>query len=477
MTLDEAEPKHVRTSRERHANMDGRTRHGTRPPLNAPPGQWGVTELLSVEDKIRNANDERELVFLAANEIRRLVAARQLIVLRTKSQGRLRVECISSLATVNRDAPFVTWVENLAARIVAEHGQGSSLQFELPAFTGSTSQDTQSYPFRHVLWQPIVLPDGSAFAAILATRETPWSEQERRILEREARVVSAAWRAIYGAQRLAPRSQLRGPRRIALILGIGLIAIFPVPLVALAPVEIVAVSPQRINAPIDGVIQEILVEPNRSVKPGDVVLSFDQTTLRNRLDVSEQEMLVAKARLDQARQAAFNDDKSRHDIAIAQAEFEMKRAERNFASELLARSKVTADRAGVLVYADKDRWIGRPVKTGERIMQIVDPTAVAGRIELPIADAIVMEKGSRVRLFLDSNPLSAVPGRLASEGYMAEPNAVQQLVYTIHVDLDPEAGAQRIGARGTAQIQGHLVPLIFYLLRRPITAVRQSLGL
>ena len=71
MTLDEAEPKHVRTSRERHANMDGRIRHGTRPPLNDPPGQLGVTELLSVEDKIRNANDERELVFLAANEKRR----------------------------------------------------------------------------------------------------------------------------------------------------------------------------------------------------------------------------------------------------------------------------------------------------------------------------------------------------------------------------------------------------------------------
>ena len=80
-------------------------------------------------------------------------------------------------------------------------------------------------------------------------------------------------------------------------------------------------------------------------------------------------MLVAKARLERASQAAFADEKSRHEVAIALAEFELKRAERKYAANLLERSTVVAERGGILVYADKDRWIGRPVKTGERIMQ------------------------------------------------------------------------------------------------------------
>ncbi len=83
----------------------------------------------------------------------------------------------------------------------------------------------------------------------------------------------------------------------------------------LAPVEIVAAHPQRVTAPIDGVIKEILVNPNRPVKAGEVVLRFEQTTLRNRCQMAEQEMLVAKSRLDRLSQAAYGDEKARHELA------------------------------------------------------------------------------------------------------------------------------------------------------------------
>ena len=68
-------------------------------------------------------------------------------------------------------------------------------------------------------------------------------------------------------------------------------------------------------------------------------------------------------------------------------------------------------------------------------------------------------------------------GQLASEGYQAVVSSTQQLVYRLNADIDPAARGLRIGSRGTAQLQGARVPLLFYLLRRPISAARQYIGL
>ncbi len=110
-------------------------------------------------------------------------------------------------------------------------------------------------------------------------------------------------------------------------------------------------------------------------------------------------------------------------------------------------------------------------------MQIVDPGRVTARIELPVADAIVLARGATARLFLDANPLKAVDARVISEGYQAEPNATQQLVYHVYAEFKGGTDGIRIGARGTAQLIGSEVSLAFYLFRRPISAVRQQLGL
>jgi hypothetical protein len=117
------------------------------------------------------------------------------------------------------------------------------------------------------------------------------------------------------------------------------------------------------------------------------------------------------------------------------------------------------------------------VRTGERIMQIVRPREIAARVEVPVADAIVLHPDARIRMFLDADPLSSIPARAVSIGYQAEPNTTQQLVYRVDAEIDGDHPGLRIGARGTAQLQGQMVPLAFYLLRRPISALRQYFGL
>jgi len=449
----------------------------TEPQKAAHPAQLSAATILAVEDKLRLAKDENELIHTIANEMRRLIGARQAVVYQATAPEKFGICCISSLATVDRETPFVRWLEALVRQIISENGMTQAIAFELPAFADKEAAETQSYPFRHVIWQPMPCPSGDNFAALLLARDRPWTDQDQKIITRQAHVSVRYWLALRGAEHLYPRRSFASRHRLAITAAAILISLCPVPMSTLAPVEIVAAKPQRVTSPLDGVIKEILVEPNQPVNTGQLVLRFEQTTLRNRHKIAEHEALVAKARLDRLTQAAHVDDKARHELSEAKAQFDLKTAEHDYAADLLARSEIRAARDGILIYSDQERWIGRPVKTGERIMEIASPRETRARIELPVADAIVLDRSAKVRLFMDANPLSSVPARLTSESYQAEPNSTQQLVYRLSADFDRNDADLRIGARGTAQVQGGLVPLIFYLLRRPISSIRQYIGL
>lgn len=437
----------------------------------------GAAQLLSVESKVRTAKDEVELLHLIANESRKLVSARQVIILRRGRRGAFDVACISSMALIERDTPFTRWASRIVSEIIASHDNDKSIVFDLPAFADPTAAETKNYPFRHMVWHPLRLVSGQIYACVLFSRELPWSDQDVKIIARECDVFGDRWQAFYGEKALKWRKPIKHTTRI--IIGAAALAVsaFPVPLTALAPVEIIAKSPQRVTAPIDGIIKDILIEPNSSVSSGQVILSFDETTARNRLQVAEQELLLASAKLERTNQAAFSDERARHELGAAKAEYELKKAERDYSSELLTKSQILATQSGVLVYESRDRWIGKPVKTGERIMEIVDPNLAMARIDLPVADTIVLDKNASVKLFLDVKPLSSLRAKLVSEAYQAEPSSTRQLVFRLLAELDPGEIAPRIGSRGTAQLRGAYVPLVYYLLRRPLSSLRQYIGM
>ena len=134
--------------------------------------------------------------------------------------------------------------------------------------------------------------------------------------------------------------------------------------------------------------------------------------------------------------------------------------------------------SGQLIYSDRKDWIGRPVKTGERIMEIADVSKVVIRVDLPVAEVISFYPGARVRLFLDSDPLNPVEARLRQAGYQAKERAGVGLVYKIIAEIKSKGGKKlpRIGLRGTAQVFGRTVFLGYYLFRKPIAAFRQKFG-
>ena len=187
---------------------------------------------------------------------------------------------------------------------------------------------------------------------------------------------------------------------------------------------------------------------------------------------------VAEARYQQNLRTSFSDPSAKRELSIAQSELQLKAGEYDYAQELLKNTRVTAGASGLVIFADKDTWTGRPVTIGERIMRIADPSKVEVTINLAVADAIVLQEGASVELYLDSNPLQPVEAKLTSASFHAQPDGLGVLSYRVRAEFAPQVAQNppRIGLRGTAKLYGEEVTLGYYLMRKPLSAIRQWTG-
>jgi hypothetical protein len=147
----------------------------------------------------------------------------------------------------------------------------------------------------------------------------------------------------------------------------------------------------------------------------------------------------------------------------------------------LQRIDVVAERDGVAVFGDPNDWLGRPVSTGERIMQLADPAKPGLLMYLPVAEAIALEPGAPVRLFLTVLPLSPLDATITESSFQVvlSPDGVASYRLRGQFDDDPNQEGERavrIGLRGTAKIYGDRVLLGYYLFRRPLATLREWTG-
>jgi multidrug resistance efflux pump len=245
----------------------------------------------------------------------------------------------------------------------------------------------------------------------------------------------------------------------------------------LAPAKIVAKDPVIVSAPIDGVIAEIPVAPNTTVREGEVLFKYENTTFRSEYEVAERNLDVALAQYRRASQGSFVEAEHKADVPQLKAEVELRETERNYMYERLAKVDVKAEQAGLVLYTDKSDWIGKPVVVGQRIMELANPQSLEVRIDLPVEDAIVLREGAPVKLFLNATPFSSVSATVSHASYHAEVLPNNTLAYRVMAQLEQGSAEFRIGWQGSAKIYGEQVTLFTYLFRRPISALRPWIGL
>lgn len=439
--------------------------------MNAPvPGalEQLLAHYLKLERQARAAASVEVLAFSMVNDSQPLFGFRHAALLITG-----KVRALTGISAVEPNAPFVVFIERAAAQLAA--GERLALPGPVPpeSLDPASRDDWQALSAPHAFWLPLKRREGEVFGGLWLARDTAWSDAEQALLAQLGDCYSHAWRALQPGKPWRMRWPAR--TRWAIAGAVLLVLLVPVRQSVLAPAEVVPRNGQVVAAPLDGVVAEFLVKPNQPVQAGQVLVRFDATSLKAQADVAERTLGVAEAELKANAQRAFSDADSSARLDLLAARVEQKRTERDFARDLLARTEVRAERDGIAVFADAQRWTGKPVRTGERLLEIADPTQAELRIELPVADAIGLEQGAEVALFLDSDPLHRHSAVLERAAYQAQSTAAGQLAYRLDANFD--AAPPRIGLRGTAKVFGDRAPLALYLLRRPLAALRQAVGL
>ena len=437
-----------------------------------------VLGLLRLEGDARGVKTLSELAILVANETRKLTRARQIFVLRGDAASRWQILAASGLAKIDRNVPLVQWIESTIERLKSDVGIDKLHEFVLQAYADAANETAQIYPFRQALWFPLKDKRGAVFAGVLMLRDEPWASGDHVLATRLSTSFSQSWYWIATNNRLLPTYKIKSVPALLGTAAVVALALFPVSMTTLAPLEISARDPVVIAAPIDGVIHAIPIDANSFVKAGESVVQFVDTNLRNRLAVAEREAQVADAKVKKTLLLAVSDLRGRHELAIARAELAVKMAEWEFARENFSRANIVATKDGIAVFGDKRDILGKPVSVGERIMELADPMRVEVRVDVPVSDAIIITTGARVKVFLDSAPLVPLEAKITRADYQAKAHENGGLAFRVTASLsDDSVPPPRLGIRGTAEVYGSTVPFAYYVFRRPISGLRQWIGL
>ena len=478
--------------------------------------------LLDLQRRARLASSSRELSFLLANESHALCPYRQ-AVLWLADKG---VHTLSGLVQVEANAPYVLWL-----RQVCEHLSRAGLAdqqtlspADLPA---ALAEQWQEWWPAHLLYLSLPIgprqvlgqasqagPEGptsketrgAASAILLLVREQPWQPGELALLKEWCGAWAHAYaaltplrigslRAIWqmlsgqaGAQQQQQQEQQQQQQQKQQQrrwwqqplwrwgLGAALLLALPVRLTVLAPGELVPAHPVVIRAPLDGVLATFQVQPNQMVKRDQPLFGFDEALIQSRMELAGQSLVSAQTEYRQSSQQALNDPRFRPQLAMLSGKIDEKRTELDFLGEQLKRARVLAPTDGMVLFDDPSEWIGRPVVVGERIMRIAASDDKELEAWLPIADAIAFQAGSAVKLYLNADPLAAVSARLRYVAHDAVQRPDGSFAYRVRATLDGPT-EHRVGLKGSAKLQGDWVPLIYWVMRRPLATLRSSLGL
>ncbi len=436
------------------------------------PTAQQLAELLALLRQARQAASEEELRFLLVNGTHALLPYRQAALFEAG-----RVACLSGTVSVERNAPYVEWLEQVARQLA---GQPGPMRIDADALPEALRTAWAEWLPAEAAW--IALDGGG----LLLARDFPVADAELSLLAEWSRGWAHALRAFRAAQAQGGWFGVRAPQggvlpwwrpRLWWALPVLLLAsALPVPLTVLAPAELVPQGAEIVRAPLDAVIDHVDVAPNQPVRKGQQLLSFDERVLRSRIEVAAQALATAEADYQQAVQRALSYPQAKAQLPQLAGRIEERRAELGLAESQQGRTRVLASRDGVVLIDDPSAWAGKPVAVGERILRIADPADVEVEAWVPVHDLVNFPEQALVRVHLNSDPLHPVSATMRYLSYDATERPDGSYAYRLRARLAPGQPLPRIGAKGTARIEARDVSVGYWLLRKPWAAARAWLG-
>ena len=435
-----------------------------------------IARLIGLEKKSREARTQDELNFVVVNETRQIIDFVNSYLLLKTPTDKYHVKAVSDLATVDRTAPLVTFVEN-----IINDQKNTNLKeiqnLEVDKISRSLKIKKPKNIPDNILLIPIFSPQRGLQGFLITTRNEKFNDNEVELARHLSVTYGHAYNTFLTDFSIKDflKKNFTGKRSWIIILSIIFILVIPIKITSTAPVEVVPKNPRLITAPFDGVVKNIIVNNNDKINSGDLLIQIEDTDLKNSFNLAKQSLQVAEKELLRSRQFSFSNNEEKARLAELMAQVDLKKAEVESTSERLKNSKIYADKDGIAIVDQKNNWQGRPVSVGEKIITIANPKKVEFLIWLPIKDSLIIKENTDVKVFLDINPIKPLKGKLKRASYQSSLSPEEVLSYQISASFEGEE-ILRIGLRGTAKIYGSRVTLFYYLFRKPITFVRQLIG-
>ena len=451
-------------------------------PTQASPTQATGAQALSKEQafiqlnaRAMSAAKPADLQFIIVNETIALAHYRQAAFFESSNTQKPILSTASGMVSVAESSPYSVWLNRFAKSFPSAAG---CHRLNLDDAKLDVQEGWQEWLPEHLLVIPLT-HNNKLHGHAMYAREAAWSDNEINQLAFLHNTYSYCMAALQKTNFSVVRA-IGGLLNFKTLLISSLIFLalmfIPVRLSTLAPAEVIALNAFSVAAPQDGVIHAFSVQPNSSVKKGDVLFTLDDTSITNRFEVANKALATAKSDALVAEQRAFDDIRGKAELAGAAGRVREKEAELASIQALMARQEIRAERDGIAIFSDANDWIGRPVQTGERVLQIANPQDAGLLMWLPVKDALNIESGAPMKMFLHTDPLHPINAKLKQTSYQASMSPENIASYRLKGAFDEANIAPRIGLRGTARISGEWSILGYYLFRRPISAAREWLG-
>lgn len=433
----------------------------------------GLLSLLQIGRRARAAATLEELGFIAVNETRALLAYRQAVL--WLGGNTCQVSAVSGVPQADPNAPFLQWLTHLFKAIsITEVGPINPAEL-----SPLLAEEWSNWLPAHALGIPLLHPGATAPGLLLLVRDEPWQAAEIGVAKELGPIYGHALFALRPHSRLSTRvMQALKTRRTwwRIAAAVAVVSALPVRLSTLATAEVAPIDPFVVRAPLDGVIDRVQVVPNQSVAVGTPLFDLDATTLRGQFDSARKAYEAAQEQYRQVAQQAVTDDKSRVELAKRRGDMNLRAVDLDFAQAQLDRIQVRAERAGVAVFDDVNNWVGKAVAVGEKVLVLADPAKVELTAYMPAGDQIDLQPGSEVVFSPGGAPFSSYRATVETVAYRALPTDQGVLTYRVKARFVRDEKLPRLGLSGSAQLYSGRVPLIYAVLRRPLTTLRQWLG-
>ncbi|MFV8783974.1 efflux RND transporter periplasmic adaptor subunit [Microbulbifer sp. SA54] len=427
-----------------------------------------LNHFLALEKKLRSASSELQVAQVATSDSQQLLQFDSCVFFSGRHLKPLAASNVTSIDATSSE--IQNW-----RRLLSEHFDSAChkapLQLEL-SLSGN-EENAAKIERKFLVLQPLGKNGGEGCLALLRGRG--FSNQECEVLRELGAAVTQALLAVRGARQFSLRRWCR--RRPLIVTAIiTAICLIPVRQSVLAPATLAAIEPRIVSALTDGVVREIHIPPNASVQRDQLLFTLEDAEVTAEIDRVQQEIALFQERLRMTRQYNFQQASAGHKLAQAETDLAIRNLDLDYQKTLLDKTWVKAPATGVAIYTDPAEWIGRRIQAGEKVMEIVQPEARQIQIDLPTLDAITLPENARTVFYATSDPLAPIEGHLAYHSLLTTEGENLPASYRLLATIQRDQPQIRINTRGHARIYGARVPLIYYLLRRPLASARRWIG-